>query len=103
MNFDVTSTNNFCRVFRMPDQFSEQFCFDGPIPHTFFMVDWFNPIPVDPPGDTEGKWPKVYPFTMSLQKIRDHLVPWLLKKPYVKDGGTYLVLCDFGACFTFQN
>jgi len=99
MNFTVTSETNFCRIFQCPANYSEQFCFGGPIPHAFLMVDWFNAVPTGMPSVQERE----YPFEITIQELHDLLVPWLKKKPYIRPGYTYLVLCDFGAAFTFSK
>lgn len=86
-NYKVDKSNNFCRVFEVPEKYPKGFC-NPAVPVEFKMVDWFNPIP-----------PEVN--TVNLEKLRNDLVPWLKGKIYIKPGRSYLVLFDFGATLTF--
>jgi len=60
----VTQLNNFCRVFELPQTFSEAYCFSGGIPTVFIMVDWFNPIPASDVSDN-----KIKPWSESMCQV----------------------------------
>ena len=91
--YDVDGWNNFCRVFELPQEYSEEFCFGGGQPTNFQMVDWFNPVS---PVSADSK-------PIDLDELELTLVPWLRQKKYVKPGRRYLVLYDFGASTTFEG
>lgn len=105
--FTVDGWNNFCRVFELPERFSNKFCFDGGIPTNFQMVDWFNPIPDMPsPGVTKEVWKEevgeIETAEVSIEDLEDNIVPFLKEKVYMKKGRTYLILFDFGTAITFE-
>lgn len=80
---------NFCRVFELPDQYPEGFCFGGGKPVTMLMVDWFfNPWPDNPDLKTWDDVVKV-------------LKPFLQSKTYVKPGKRYVLITDFGTSLVF--
>ena len=59
MNYKVDSWNNFCRVFMLPEEYPEDFCFNGGHPVNFQMVDWFNPVAHDDlflPAISKEEW-----------------------------------------------
>jgi hypothetical protein len=106
MNYEVDGWNNFCRVFELPEEFSSEFCFGGGHPTNFQMVDWFYPVPnVSMAGCSKETWREkvgeIEITTIELETLITDMVPFLLEKRYVKQGRKYLVLCDFGASFTF--
>jgi len=108
MKYSVDGWNNFCRVFELPAQFSSEFCFGGGIPTNFQMVDWFNPVPdIGQPAISKEVWKKkvgeIEIKTVKHDELCDYLTPWLRMKHYMKEGRKYLVICDFGACFTFEK
>ena len=107
MKYNVDGWNNFCRVFEMPAQFSSEFCFGGGIPTNFQMVDWFNPIPdLGQPAVSKEVWRKkvgdIKTEEIEHDELGRFLIPWLKMKQYIKQGKTYIVICDFGACFSFH-
>ena len=85
-----TKNDNFCRVFELPTYYPEGFCFNGGLPVTFKMVDWFYPVPDDMQDKT---W----------EDIEALLKEFLAKKIYVKKGHKYLVITDFNKSFTFDT
>ena len=108
MNFKIDGWNNFCRVFEIPEQYPEEFCFGGGINVNFKMVDWFNPIPgISQPAVSKATWEKevgkIEIKTFSYDDIYQMLVPWLQKKQYIKSGVKYLILCDFGVAIQFNQ
>ncbi len=107
MTYSVDGWNNFCRVFELPRQYPEGFCFDGGKRTDFLMIDWFNPVPgIGQPAVTKEVWREkvgeIETKEVSEDELKESLVPWLLKKQYVKTGRDYLVLCDFGAAIRFS-
>jgi len=85
---------NFCRVFEIPKRYPEGFLFAGGKDVIFKMIDWFNPIPAEHFFNDEVKeW--------------DHYVPmirnFVLKKDYVKDGCSYILITDFGESIVFKK
>lgn len=106
MEYKVDGWNNFCRVFELPSKFSSDFCFGGGIPTNFQMVDWFNPVPdIGQPAVTKEVWRKkvgeIDTRTVEGDELAATLTSWLKMKLYTKPSCRYLVLCDFGLCFTF--
>lgn len=88
----ITQANNFCRVFQLPDKFPRGYCFDGGLPVTFTMVDWFNPVLPDPlyynpEGLSVEEWRQVYAH---------HLLEFVAHKRYVQEGKQYIIVTDFG-------
>lgn len=107
MKYNVDGWNNFCRVFELPARFSSEFCFGGGIPTNFQMIDWLNPVPdIGQPAVSKEVWRKkvgeIKVKEIDHDELRGFLVPWLKMKQYIKQGETYIVICDFGACFTFR-
>lgn len=107
MKYKVDGWNNFCRVFELPAQFSSEFCFGGGIPTTFQMIDWFNPVPdLGQPAVSKEVWKKkvgdIETKEIGHDELGSFLIPWLKMKHYIKQGKDYIVICDFGACFTFH-
>ena len=88
MKYKVDNETNFCRVFKLPENYPSQFCFGGGIPVEFKMVDWFNPVRRDKDE-------------ISLEELQENLIPFLKDKNYIEEKAIYLVLCDFGASFIF--
>ena len=108
MEFQVDGWNNFCRVFELPEDYPRGFCTGGGNPVNFQMVDWFNAIPgLASPACTKEVWEKeVGPIEtkpITLDELESFLIPFLEGKIYVKPGREYLVICNFGACFTFTK
>jgi hypothetical protein len=106
MKYNVDGWNNFCRVFELPERFSSSFCFSGGVPTNFQMVDWFNPVPdVGQPTVSKEEWREkigeIKAQSIDGDELAAMLIGWLRMKPYIRPGRTYLVLCDFGLCFTF--
>ena len=56
MKVIVDPWNNFCRVFEMPLEFSNDYCFNGGHPTNFQMVDWFYPTEVDQAAVNKEIW-----------------------------------------------
>jgi len=111
-SFHVTGWTNFCRVFELPDEkeYPKGYCFGGGIPVQMIMVDWFNPVEgVGQPGVSKEVWIEKFKNldgmerTITMKELKESLKPFLLKKNYVKMGKKYLVLCNFGAAFTFKK
>ena len=107
MRYKVDGWNNFCRVFRLPRQFSSDFCFGAGIPTNFQMVDWFNPVEgIGQPACSKEVWRKevgeIKIIEVNLEELEATLIPWLKEKIYVRPGNEYLVLYDFGGATVFK-
>jgi hypothetical protein len=83
-------SENFCRVFELPNNYPEDFCFNGGVPVTFKMVDWFEPVPLQMQDKT---W----------EEIETKLKEFLRCKVYVKPNRKYILITDFGKSFIFQK
>ena len=79
---EVNESNNFCRVFELPNSYPSDYCFGGGHPVQMLMVDWFNPVRLH-----EGK-------TWDVKEIAG-IKDFVSKKSYIKSGRKYLILTDF--------
>ena len=107
MKYKVDGWNNFCRVFELPEEYPNGFCFGVGLRVNFQMVDWFNPISdIAAPVVSKEVWAnevgEIKIKEVSDDELYESLVPWLSEKIYVKPGREYLVLCDFGAVVRFR-
>ena len=90
----ITETNNFCRVFELPTEYPEGFCFGGGRYVDFKMVDWFQPIP------RENVWEdNIKDWAEYVLLLKD----FLKDKRYVKPDRKYLLITDFGESFIFSK
>ena len=115
MNYQVNGFNNFCRVFQLPAEYPKGYCFGGGLPTTFVMVDWFNPVSELPQwAISEKKYCELiksgelvddgsHSKEVNSDELQISLVDFLKRKNYIKDGNTYLVICNFGMSFTFSK
>lgn len=92
MKYQIDETNNFCRVFQLPDSFPEKYCFSGGIPCTFKMVDWFNPVNFEQAPVITGE--------AAVDKIIESLSKFIKGKTYYNPGFSYILICDFGLTFS---
>ena len=85
---------NFCRVFELPDEYPNGFCFDGGKPVTIVMVDWFHPWPehMVPMPDIE-----------TWEECKSLLLPFLQNKRYVRVGKKYILITEFGESMLFEK
>ncbi len=91
------SDQNFCRVFAIPTDMPNDFCFGGGQLVPFRQVDWFQPIPNELIASN---------LDMGIddnESLRVALLSFLADKNYVEPGRRYLVLCDWGYCFVFEG
>jgi hypothetical protein len=107
MKYDVDMWSNFCRVFELPEEYVNDYCFGGGHATNFQMVDWFCPVNnVGQAGCDKETWLKeVGPIEITRvghEEMYFSLIKFLKGKNYVKPGRKYLVLCDFGMAFTFE-
>ncbi|MDD5053470.1 MAG: hypothetical protein PHO27_12115 [Sulfuricurvum sp.] len=93
----VTEATNFMRVFRLPLQYPEGFCFNGGYPVEIQLVDWFNPFN---PEDFWGEKTKELTPT-GMEAHRNLLRDFIKAKGYVKQftGYTFLAIADYGDAF----
>lgn len=90
--------SNICRVFEVPATYPQGFCFGGGLPVAFKMVDWFNPVPPDFLLDLCG-----VNKPNAIDELEKMLREFLSMKQYLRDGYTYIALCEFGLCFSFHK
>ena len=90
----IPSEQNFCRVFEIPEQYHEGFCFGVGRPTQFKMVDWFQPFPT-----------LSSPMFSELPEYWEQWAPRLREfvesKRYIRPGRKYLVLTDFDEAIAF--
>ena len=103
MKYQVDGWNNFCRVFELPEDYPEGFCFCGGFPVNFQMVDWFNPVSdIGHPAVSKDVWREEFGEIevkeITLDELRDNLFPWLIKKQYIKQSRLYLIYKCFDIC-----
>lgn len=108
MKYTVDGWNNFCRVFRLPEEFPNKYCFGDGHPVNFQMIDWFNPVPgIAQPAVTKKVWIEKYgnlekiKTEIDLLELAGELIPWLKEKDYYSPVFLYLILFDFGASLVF--
>lgn len=106
MKYTVDGWNNFCRIFELPEHYPQGYCFGGGKPVNFQMVDWFNPVQGIPqPAVSKEIWREkvgeIKTKETDENELRETLLPWVMKKNYLKPGRKYLILFDFGAAITF--
>ena len=89
----INTSNNFCRVFELPEQYPRDFCFSGGIPVVFRMADWFQPVPQE--ELQKGELKNYEPYLPMLREF-------LKGKVYVNPGRSYLILMDFGEAYIFN-
>ena len=90
----ISQSNNFCRVFELPDEYPGGFCFGGGRPVMFAMVDWFGPIP-----DEDIVSGNIKPWSDYIPMLKE----FLKDKIYVKPGKQYLLITDFGETMLFNK
>jgi len=110
--YKVDSWNNFCRVFKEPKIYSDNFCSPA-IPTTFMMVDWFNPVVHEDlftPGISKDDWMKKFKVTreelqvdVDADELEEKLTQFLLQKNYIKPNNSYIVICIFGFIFRIET
>lgn len=86
----ITNTNNFMRIFKLPTEYPEDFCFGGGIPVTFQMVDWFSPVPDN----------MIENF--NIEKHRKMIRKFVKEKIYFTTGYKYLAIADYGDTFLIE-
>lgn len=105
MKYKVDGWNNFCRVFRLPEEFSPDFCFGGGIATNFQMVDWFQPCSgLDNVGCSREVWiVKVGPIKekiVSLEDLEAQFKEYREGRKHIQPC-KHLVIFDFGASLIF--
>lgn len=105
--YTVDGWNNFCRVFELPKEFPNDFCFGGGIPVRMKMVDWFQPCILPTPAVSKEIWIKeigeIETQTVTEDTLKEKLLPWLKSKIYVRRHFKYLVIFDFGCSIIFTQ
>lgn len=90
--FKITERNNFCRVFKLPTTYPEEFCFGGGRPVIFIMVDWLNPIQLD-------LKPEKLVSNSDMVVLRDELKEYIKEKNYYDKASKYLIITDYNDSF----
>ena len=108
MKYKVDAWNNFCRVFEVPNDFPNEYCFGGGHDVTFKMVDWFYPVKgISIAGVSKEVWRKevgpIEETEVAIEEVEKELFPFLKEKNYVRRGRKYLVLYNFGGCSIFAS
>jgi len=93
----ITYRTNFCRIFELPEEYPNEYCFNGGHFVPFLMVDWFSPIPFTEFPEYGGNGPEPW------EVYEPMLLIFLKKKQYVKPGREYLVITNFGESFVFKG
>jgi hypothetical protein len=91
-SYQVLSDQNFVRIFVLPPGFSGDFCFQGPIPTTFGMVDWFYP------HDQFSHFPIVLEGE-DLDAHRKSMREFIKLKPYYNPKYKYIAITEYGDAF----
>lgn len=91
-----TQNNNFARVFELPEQYPQVFCFSGGPMVPMRMVDWFNPWPTDNYTE-DGELPQTW------DEVKQMLRPFLMAKNYIIPGRRYILITDFGESMMFGD
>lgn len=83
----LTRETNYCRVFELPKIYPNP----APCMTSMMMVDELHPIP-----------PAMLWFS-DWNEWKPAFIEYLKKKPYIKPGYKYLVLCDFGETLVIER
>ena len=95
MELTISETQNFMRIFQVPVEFPEGYCFQGGKPTTFLLVDWFNPIEQD-------KFWSGKTVTLNAEEIETHhkmARDFIKGKTYYNPHYKYLALTDYNDAF----
>lgn len=99
MEWKITYATNFLRVFRLPEELPEDYCFGGnEQPVTLMMVDWFNAV-------SQMDFQKVETvkiFDVASKEYQLHvkaLKAFIKGKSYFNPAHTYMILTDYGDVF----
>ena len=85
---EITSENNFIRVFRLPELFPPDFyCFGGGKEVGFWLVDWFNPVP------------DAMIENFNTEKHREMIREFIKGKIYYDPNYKFLAITDYGEAF----
>ena len=107
MEYRIDGWNNLCNVFELPDEFSNEFCHNGGHPTNFLLIDWFYLTNMDIAACSKEIFKKEFGEIevreFSREGIEKMLIPFLIRKNYVKQDKKYLIICDFGAVFMFDK
>jgi len=100
MEYKVTYANNFIRIFRLPNEFPSDYCFQGGHPVTITLIDWFNPF------DQQDFWgDKTKEFDSTEEWYLKHLkelADFIKLKKYFNPEYTYMALADYGDAFVIN-
>jgi len=91
----IIREQNFLRLFRIPKQFPDKFCFGSGILTEFLMVDWFNPL-------EERQFFGLEKIDYSYQELEDLtfvLIELIKTKEYYRPDFKYIAITDFNYSF----
>jgi hypothetical protein len=97
--FTIHADTNFLRLFELPEQYPQGFCFSGGKPTTFVLIDWFNPF-----FPQDGLWNG--PKTLTHDERNDlvaALTEFIKCKWYMKAGRKYLAMTDYNDAFIIEG
>ena len=100
MKYTITYANNFIRIFRLPNEFPSDYCFQGGHPVTIQLVDWFNPF--DPQDLWEDKTKESDGTEEWYLKHVEELRNFIKAKLYFHAEYTYIALADYGDIFVIN-
>jgi len=82
---EITSENNFVRIFRLPETLPSDYCFNGGHAVTFLLVDWFSLDPGLLIKTEEGRRNTIREF-----------IKW---KAYYNPNSKFLAITDYEEAF----
>jgi len=108
MKYKVDGWNNFCRVFEIPEEFPNEYCFGGGIHCDFVMKDWFSPVfdllLINVPKEEYQKHVDEYLYKeVDFEELEKTIVDFVKVKKYITKGRKYLILYSFGAATIFEG
>lgn len=89
--FRITSDNDFIRIFIIPEKFPEGYCFDGPKPVDFPMIDWFQVF--------SGTSLPIMIGGKQYEEKKEEITECIKNKIYYHNNIRYLVLTDWKDVF----
>ena len=90
--YTVTQETNFCMVYELPEELVEGFCFNGGVPETFLLVNWFNPT-------SELNLPADLTLESNFE-LQNSLREFIQMGGYYKPKRSYVVITAYGDAFT---
>ena len=90
----INNNNNFIRIFKLPETFPHDYCFNGGHDTIFVLVDWFNPV------DQQKLWKGDFILDeRGLEGIRDGIREFVKAKQYFLPEFEYMAITAYGDAF----